>query len=40
MRILPLLLIATFLVGTTASAGESKVQSQQSNWTKIKELFK
>lgn len=40
MRILPVILIVSFLVGTTAWAGESKVQSRQSNWTKIKEIFK
>lgn len=40
MRTLHILLIATFLVGTVAWAGEHKVQSRQSNWTKIKEIFK
>lgn len=40
MRILPIVLIAAFLMGTVAWAGESKVESRQSNWTKIKEIFK
>ena len=40
MRAIYIILIASFLVGTVASAGEAKVQSRQSNWTKIKEIFK
>jgi len=40
MRILPIILIAAFLMGSVAWAGESKVESRQSNWTKIKEIFK
>ncbi len=40
MRMLPLILIVSFLAGSTTWAGESKVQSRQSNWTKIKEIFK
>lgn len=40
MRTLKIVLIASFLVGTVSWAGEAKVQSRQSNWTKIKEIFK
>jgi len=43
MRILHIILITSFLAGTAAlakDASSAKVQSQQSNWTKIKEIFK
>ncbi len=40
MRTFHILLLVSFLAGTAAWAGEHKVQSHQSNWTKIKEIFK
>ena len=40
MRFFHILLITAFFVGTVSWAGSAKVQSQQSNWTKIKEIFK
>jgi hypothetical protein len=39
MRVLPILIASLFLAGTV-HASQAKVQSHQSNWTKIKELFK
>ncbi len=40
MRILPAILIATFLAGSVTWAKDAKVQVTQSTWTKIKEVFK
>jgi hypothetical protein len=34
------ILIATLFLASAAQASQAKVQSKQSNWTKIKELFK
>jgi len=39
MRVLSALILSLVIAGT-AEASMAKVQSKQSNWTKIKELFK
>jgi hypothetical protein len=39
MRILSAIVLSLFLAGA-AQASQAKVQSKQSNWTKIKEIFK
>lgn len=39
MRTISICLLTLFFVGT-AEASQAKVQTKQSNWTKIKELFK
>ena len=39
MRSISVLILSLFLA-SAAQASQSKVQSKQSNWTKIKELFK
>jgi len=40
MRILSALILSLLVAGTVVEASQAKVQSKQSNWTKIKELFK
>ncbi len=39
MRIISALILSLLVAGTV-EASQAKVQSKQSNWTKIKELFK